>query len=192
MIIKKSIERKLPVYLIDSSGVPITGVAWDDVTPPTVKYQKEGASGLTSKTLSASNWIEIGQGSYEVVFTSTELNTKGKFTYFATADGALQYPGLVQIANKDIEAFDTEVWASTVRTLTAGTKDTEIDQILDLVTDIFNGGNDVYQSFTYDVNGRVDVVTLKYGSDVAPVRTRTFTFTYDSEGKVLTFDEVEI
>jgi len=116
MIIKKDTANNLPVLMLDSSGVPVTGIAWDDATPPTVNYAKEGDSSLTSLTLSAGNWIEIGQGVYEIAFTAGILDTKGKFIYLATGDGALQYSGLVEIKDNDIDDIGSDTDAIKAKT----------------------------------------------------------------------------
>jgi hypothetical protein len=91
---KKSVAAKLPILIRDSSGVPITGLTDTDVT---VNYQKQDQTGLTLKSLSPSNWIEIGQGLYNISFTATELNTEGDFIYPVTGSGFEQKTGLVRI-----------------------------------------------------------------------------------------------
>ena len=69
MIIKKDTARNLPVMLLDSSGVAVTGIAFGDAS---VKYQKTGDSSLSTFTLDVNNWNEIGQGKYEAVTSVIE------------------------------------------------------------------------------------------------------------------------
>lgn len=100
---KKSVASKLPIFMRDSSGVPVTGLTDTDVT---VNYKKSGAISFTLKSITPSNWTEIGQGLYEILFTATELNTEGDFIYPVTGTGAQQSTGLARIetyTNSDLK-----------------------------------------------------------------------------------------
>ena len=99
----------------DSAGAPVTGLAFGDVV---VKYSKEGDNSLTTKTIIASpvEWFEIGQGLYEILFRTGELNTIGFFKYFVTSGSALQYPGLAEISADlidDVKADTVAIQAKT-------------------------------------------------------------------------------
>ncbi len=85
----------MPVYMVASSDgiTPVTGLAYTDVT---VSYQKVGGI-LTTKSLSASDWTEVGVGLYDLSFTVVECDTSGDFCYTVLASGTVQYVGLVQL-----------------------------------------------------------------------------------------------
>jgi len=96
VIIKKSAARKLPVILTDDSDFLTrkTGVAFGSVT---VKYAKEGDTSLSTFTLDASKWIELGNGIYLIAFTASELDNVGSFIYNVEVSGSLEYSGWVDI-----------------------------------------------------------------------------------------------
>jgi hypothetical protein len=111
--------RTLPVQLVDSSGVPVTGAAFGDVTP--VAYSKNGAA-LGSLVITALNWTELGQGLYTIDFTASELDTEGFFTYMVQSDGGpafLQYENTVQVVlrgqAKAVPAFNESTGDLVVR-----------------------------------------------------------------------------
>lgn len=69
---------------------PVTGLAHTDVV---LQYRKAGASSFTTKTLSADDWDEIGDGVYAIDFTAAELNTLKNLT--------------VKVTGADIDQFVT-------------------------------------------------------------------------------------
>jgi hypothetical protein len=147
----KSVAAKLPVMMRDSSGNPVTGLADTDVV---VKYQKQNGS-LTTKTMSPSNWTEVGQGKYDISFTATELNTEGDFFYPVTGTGAEQFSGLARIElNRNL--FKTDEF----RTLTyngLGQVETVTIKLGDKVTP-----KETWKyTFTYDGDGNVSTVDVE-------------------------------
>lgn len=70
------------VVLLSYQNVSITGLTHATVT---CSYRKHG-SVFTSKTLTSSNFREIGSGAYEIDFTAGELSVVGPFTIMV--DGA--------------------------------------------------------------------------------------------------------
>ena len=103
---KQNVAGKLPAYMQDVNGAPVTGLAFGDIS---VKYAKEGATGLTTKTINAGNWTEVGQGLYDISFTGVELDTIRFFKYVVTGTGALQYPGLAQISANLVDDLRTKL-----------------------------------------------------------------------------------
>lgn len=61
---------------LDLAGVPVTGVAYNQVT---VKYRKTGTYTLDTKTLAVTDWVEIGNGFYVIKWTASEMNSVGPF-----------------------------------------------------------------------------------------------------------------
>jgi len=103
---KKSVEAWAPVYLVDDTDgkTPETGKTYSDVT---VKYAKEGATSFATKTMSASDWQEIGDGFYRVKFSATELDTAGNFAYEVYASGTRRFPGHIDIVeNIEKDTYD--------------------------------------------------------------------------------------
>jgi hypothetical protein len=91
----------LPVIIIDDVDFKSreTGVAFGSVT---CDYAKAGDSALTNYPLSG-QWDEIGEGLYEVDFTSSELDTLGLFKYIVYGAGYLPYYGAVNVVDHDPE-----------------------------------------------------------------------------------------
>jgi len=153
LIIEQSIAYKLPVILIDDTTFKDeeTGVVYN-ATGMTVRYAKEATGGAhtwSTKTLSSGDWEELGHGEYLILFSTTELNTVGKFLYYCVADGILPYYGDAQIiagetlserlahlqSNVDANVSTrsshsaADVWTSGTRTLTAFTGTPRTDLI---------------------------------------------------------------
>ena len=101
--IEKNISEQLPAFLVDSADriTPET-----NITTPNVYYQKEGGA-FTQKTMTSSNWLNLGYGWYEVIFTGDELNTEGQFRYIVDGGvGAIQFNTVVQVADKESIIFN--------------------------------------------------------------------------------------
>lgn len=92
--ITQSVATALYTTLTNSSNVPVTGLIFSDVT---CKYAKYGDSGLTTKTLTNINFLEIGAGVYTITFTTTELNTIGAFVWIVTGASIQQSYNLANI-----------------------------------------------------------------------------------------------
>jgi hypothetical protein len=68
------------VYLT-LADVPATGLLYTDVT---VQIKPQGQPSLTTKTLQSSDWIELGQGKYSLVFSALDMSAVGDFTFTIT------------------------------------------------------------------------------------------------------------
>ena len=102
---KKGIARSLPCILVDDTDfkTPKTGIAYTVVT---VEYVKEGDSSFTEKTLASEDWVELGNGIYNVSFTAAELDTKGKFIWNVKGTGFLNYPGKEWLTDSDLDLHE--------------------------------------------------------------------------------------
>lgn len=105
LIIKQSTAYKLPVILIDDSDFKSeeTGVTYD-AAGTVVRYTKEAADGdhtWSTKTLASADWEELGHGVYLIKFSTSELDTIGKFLYYYAATGILPYFGQAYIIQED-------------------------------------------------------------------------------------------
>lgn len=77
MFIRKNTDKWIMYILVDSiTGARKTGLTYTDVS---CTYKKEGYAYEITKTLDANNFREIGNGKYEILFTSSELDTVGVF-----------------------------------------------------------------------------------------------------------------
>jgi hypothetical protein len=92
--ITQSTETDIVVVLTDTNGAAVTGILYGDIV---AKYRKEGASSLTTKTVTSPDWDEIGAGVYTLKFTAAELNTLGSFTIVITGAGFVQYTSVLTI-----------------------------------------------------------------------------------------------
>ncbi len=98
----------LTAVLVNSSNAPVTSLPYTAVS---VSYRKYGGSSFTSKSLSSSDWAEIGLGVYTVKFTATELNTLGALVWVVNSASTVQF---VDIANVEpVANVDTPVSLST-------------------------------------------------------------------------------
>lgn len=117
--LKKGIQRELPCIMTDNVDFKtgITGLAFTDVT---VKYAKEGDSPFSTKNMTVDDWIELGEGAYNIIFSLTELNTGGKFIYIVTSSGCIPYPGEVQLTDKELDDHAAEATLNTHETAQGG------------------------------------------------------------------------
>jgi len=105
--LQQNATAQLVVRLVDGSGDAVVSVAFGDVT---TQYKKQGDAGWTSKSVLITDWEEISDGRYLLLFSAAELDTEGKFLYQVTASGAQTFTGDVDVV---------EDWATTVNMLTA-------------------------------------------------------------------------
>jgi len=119
---KKGISRELPCILTDDIDFKTrkTGITFDQVT---VKYAKEGETSLTTKSMTAEDWIELGGGLYNIVFTMVELSDGGKFIYDSQCSGCIPYSGLVQLTEYELDEHAREATLNTHETAQAGHRD---------------------------------------------------------------------
>lgn len=66
------------------SGAPVTGVVFGDVS---VSYRRVGDETLQTKTLTADDWLEVGNGLYVLKWTATDMANTGPF-YFEVTGGS--------------------------------------------------------------------------------------------------------
>lgn len=70
----QSAATTVVAYLEATDGTPATGVAYTSVTGG---IKKTGASAFTSFPLTAGNWLELGNGFYQVSLTASNTDTLG-------------------------------------------------------------------------------------------------------------------
>lgn len=102
---KKGIARDFPCILTDDTDFKArkTGIAYTSVT---VEYLKAGDSSFTEKTLASEDWIELGNGIYDVKFTASELDTKGKFIWNVKGSGFLDFSGKEWLTDSDFDLHE--------------------------------------------------------------------------------------
>lgn len=85
--------RRLPVYLVDSSGDPVTGAA---PTGAEIKISKSGAAFVNG----AGTWVEVADGVYYYQATQSETSTDSYLMLRIAAPGANVYVYTVDIGNR--------------------------------------------------------------------------------------------
>jgi hypothetical protein len=196
-ILKVNVDEaaSLPVIILDDSDFKTveTGVAFGDVT---CKYAKEGDSSLSTFTLDATNWDEIGQGIYEVDFTASELDTLGYFKFVVYGTGYLTYYGLARVVridefsgNGELLCIETGYYKSDGVTFTAWG-----DDYSGAVTDAETGVaiDDAYVtcyrtsagSTVWDAHPAAQTMTKVDGKWVLYLDAGTFTFTVHKSGVI--------
>ena len=81
MIIKANTQIMLPVLMVSSSDFLTrnTRVVYGSVT---CNYLQAGSISWTSKSITNSNWTEIGNGIYMITFLNTDISSNtGLFVY---------------------------------------------------------------------------------------------------------------
>jgi len=108
-MVKQSVERKIPCLLIESSDgqTPDTGVAAGSVT---ISYRKEAATSLTAKTATG-NWTEVGKGVYLITWSTTDLNTVGRFDFIVEVSGDINYYGSLVVSANLLDDLATDIAA---------------------------------------------------------------------------------
>ena len=86
----------LSVYLEDADGQPVVDVAFDSAGLG-LWYRKAGGDPVDVE-LTAVNWIEIGDGHYEVPVGADVADTIGDLHYHCSLTDARHYPGVVPVA----------------------------------------------------------------------------------------------
>jgi hypothetical protein len=69
-------------------GTPVTGLVDTDVT---VKIQKQGEAGFTTKVIVPSDWVDRGGGNYSIQFSAADFDTLGIFRYRLEPAGATPF-----------------------------------------------------------------------------------------------------
>jgi hypothetical protein len=90
----------LPFIALDSgTGTPRTSLIYTQVD---VAYKKYGASVFSLKTLVTGDFREIGHGVYEILFSTSELNTVGSFLYVINGNGSIPLPTIRQFIGQAV------------------------------------------------------------------------------------------
>jgi len=99
--VTKNSAFSLSVILVstDDGYTPVTGI---DNTEVSAYYQKESDTTLTQYSMTATEWDEVGQGIYQINFTSGFSDELGRFTISVEAPSAsvINYLGQTQIVSQ--------------------------------------------------------------------------------------------
>lgn len=65
----------------------IAGEAVNDVAPTdiVVTYRKSGQTAFTTKIMDGTNWINLANGYYSLIFSPADMDTVGDFTFIVTS-----------------------------------------------------------------------------------------------------------
>jgi hypothetical protein len=90
----------LPFIATDvNTGLPRTGITFGQVT---VIYKKSGDLSFTAKSLLTTDFHEIGNGLYEILFSTLELSTLGTFFYMVNGGLSLPAPAIRQFVGQAV------------------------------------------------------------------------------------------
>jgi hypothetical protein len=97
-----------PVILVSNSDgyTPTTGVTSGTVT---LQYRKEGATVLSGYNFAATAWNELGQGLYDVTWTSGFSDTVGSFVFVAAVSGSVSYYGQREVVKEKLVDVYNEI-----------------------------------------------------------------------------------
>jgi len=109
----QSQDRWVGVVLIAQSDgmTPVTDAIYSDLD---VAYGKEGDSSATVKTMAASDWYNLGDGLYRIKFSTSELNTLGRFEFSVVLDGTyacaefMPYYGYIEVVSNTTNTIGTQ------------------------------------------------------------------------------------
>lgn len=152
--LKKSTQVWVPVRMIDSSGVPVTGLAFGDVTCTVLKADGTEAA----QALDAMKWFEAttgalaGTGTYRVRLSTTTVNVAGFLTY-AVKDNHVPPNFFVGVADV-VDNLESDTYLSVVRALGLMHE----NSVLDLTT--FTADNNI-------LTGRLRLYDSKANTDAA-------------------------
>lgn len=97
MDLKQSTATKVPVRMLNASGVGVTGIAFGAAT---VYLQAFGGSSA-AKVLAPGDWVEVDAvnlpGVYDLSLSALEMGTLGMLKYSVAAAGAVTYVGIVNV-----------------------------------------------------------------------------------------------
>jgi hypothetical protein len=98
MEVKQNISIRVPVTLIsNTTGLPITGITYSQIT---VYLQKQSSS-AASKSMTVTDWYEISSvnmpGEYDLVLSTSDVDTLGFLKYYASSSGSQAYRGLIEV-----------------------------------------------------------------------------------------------
>lgn len=85
---------RLPFIAADvDTGDPRTGITFNEID---VSYKKSSQTSFNLKVMTAGDFVENGNGVYEITFSTTELDTLGSFLYVVNGNGSLASPAIRQ------------------------------------------------------------------------------------------------
>jgi len=138
------------VLIAQTDGMtPVTDAIYSDLD---VAYSKEGDSSATIKTMAASDWYNLGDGLYRIKFSSSELNTLGRFEFSVLLDGTfacvefMPYYGYVEVVS------DT--------TNTIGIQQDIIEGKIDTINDNVNN-IEIQQDV---IENKIDIINISVGN----------------------------
>lgn len=104
-IVKQSVARDIPCILVEASDgqTPDTGVVAGSTT---ISYRKEGATSWSAKTATG-NWTEVGKGVYLISWSTTDLNTIGRFDFVVEVSADINYYGSLVVSANLLDDLDT-------------------------------------------------------------------------------------
>lgn len=132
---KQSVAARVPVRLLTSAGVAVTGKVFGDVTATIEK--SDGTT--TTLTLAAPDWVEITAGAfastgmYNLIIPTSATNLSGVLAYAISVSGAEKYIGIVKVVAN--EESDTKAVVDSIQT-TANTTSTNVSAVQSTVTDL--------------------------------------------------------
>lgn len=88
--------------VVNSSGTPITGIAFGSVT---VKIGKADGSAAGDKTMTSPDWVEKGLGVYHLILSNTDVDTLGSGEAILTYDSATAAVPFQVVANIEADTF---------------------------------------------------------------------------------------
>jgi len=93
---KKSTDKWFPVVLLDDTDFKTaeTGIAFGSVT---CKYSYEGATSLSTYSVTTDDWKEAGEGKYWLSIGNGEFTSNGKYEVSVAASGCLTYNFCVEV-----------------------------------------------------------------------------------------------
>jgi len=110
-IVKQSVARAIPCLLIKTSDgqTPETGALAASVT---ISYRKEGGTTWSSKTATG-NWTEVtsGKGAYLISWSTTDLNTVGRFDFVVEHASCINYYGSLVVSANLLDDLATDIGA---------------------------------------------------------------------------------
>jgi hypothetical protein len=92
--VTQSVETWLPFTALDAgTGTPRTGIVFSEID---VQIKKASDAALSSKTITAPEFRELGSGVYEVLYSAADLSEIGSFLFVINSNGALAPPAIQQ------------------------------------------------------------------------------------------------
>jgi len=138
---------RLPVMLLDTSGDPVTGVAYD-AAGVTVAIAKPGASAfvawatLVGNAFATENWDEIGYGNYDIILSgdvageAAVLDTAGHLRVYVAFTATRGDTGIYKVVPADTARDDQWTDARAAAITTVGTVVDAIQAKTDNLPDI--------------------------------------------------------